>query len=464
MRAVYRLLPQPVQALVALSRHVWARWPLRHAKTPGYFEGDRSLFFCSYFDNVDSKAAEEGRFHSFYWGGLHSLLSRIGYRSNWLHLYVPCAFVPTPRLAIKWTQRFNRVAEHGLHTFIDAYLSWRIVLRVIKRWIWLNFTAWRLREIKQAFTTKGTCISLWPLMRGDWYGSLCGSPAINNLLAIGLLDAALRDLPYQRKGLYLCENQAWERALIHAWRKHGHGCLIAVAHSTVRFWDTRYFFDQRSVREIGAHPMPQPNLIALNGQAAVDTYLDSGYTQEVIIECEALRYGYLSSLEIKRRSGPECGGQRKALILGDVMPLSTDRLLRLLDASTIYGSDTISYIVKPHPNCPVRVERFPSLNIAIVTNTLETIVQDYDVAYASNSTSAAVDAYLAGLPVVVMLDEAELNFSPLRGMSGVSFVSTPQELAEALRMEDRDVTRRPDGNGFFFLDPELPRWSRLLAN
>ncbi len=37
-----------------------------------------------------------------------------------------------------------------------------------------------------------------------------------------------------------------------------------------------------------------------------------------------------------------------------------------------------------------------------------------DTAYSSNMTSAAVDACLIGLPVV-MLGEMELNFSPLRG-------------------------------------------------
>ena len=77
-------------------------------------------------------------------------------------------------------------------------------------------------------------------------------------------------------------------------------------------------------------------------------------------------------------------------------------------------------------------------------------------------TSAAVDAYLAGLPVVVMLDETELNFSPLRGQPGVRFVGTPEELADALQA-GHGATAYPDRKDFFFLDPALPRWRRLLS-
>jgi surface carbohydrate biosynthesis protein (TIGR04326 family) len=62
-----------------------------------------------------------------------------------------------------------------------------------------------------------------------------------------------------------------------------------------------------------------------------------------------------------------------------------------------------------------------------------------------------------------MLDDAKLNLSPLRGQSDVRFVSTPEELAEALQMGKQHTVNRPDRNDFFFLDPELPRWRKLLS-
>jgi surface carbohydrate biosynthesis protein (TIGR04326 family) len=151
------------------------------------------------------------------------------------------------------------------------------------------------------------------------------------------------------------------------------------------------------------------------------------------------------------------------LILGDVTAASTSKLLQLLEAATSCMAARPVYTVKPHPNCMVQPESHPSLHLRVLTSPLAGILRDFDIACASNSTSAAVDAYLAGLPVVVMLDSTELNVSPLRSRPGVRFVSTPEELAAAMQTHagDSDGQRaRPD---FFFLEPGLPRWRRLLA-
>ena len=63
----------------------------------------------------------------------------------------------------------------------------------------------------------------------------------------------------------------------------------------------------------------------------------------------------------------------------------------------------------------------------------------------------------------LMVEEDQLNFSPLRGRDGVRFVSSPEELAEALATPDREPAGHADADGFFHLDPDLPRWQRILA-
>ena len=87
---------------------------------------------------------------------------------------------------------------------------------------------------------------------------------------------------------------------------------------------------------------------------------------------------------------------------------------------------------------------------------------EFDIVYSANVTSAAVDVCLAGLPVVVMLDEKDLNFSALRGEPGVHFVSESKDLAEVLQREDHGSTLDRDHKAFFFLDSELSRWKKLL--
>jgi surface carbohydrate biosynthesis protein (TIGR04326 family) len=290
-----------------------------------------------------------------------------------------------------------------------------------------------------------------------------GPVAIENLLRIELFNQALCDLPRQKMGLFLCENQAWERALIYAWRKYSHGQLIAVEHSTVRFWDLRYFFDPRTVRSSDLYPMPQADLTALNGKAAVDAYLSVDYPKQAIAECEALRYGYLNDLRAKHLIGRAKEYPVKVLILGDYVPSGTSRMLLLLEAAIPYIIGLATYTVKPHPNLMVNAADYPLLHLKVVIDPLEKILFDFDIAYSSSMTSAAVDAYHIGLPLVVMLEEMELNFSPLRGQPGVRFVSTPEELAEALQTAaNKGTATASDESEFFFLATELPRWSRLL--
>lgn len=461
---VYRRLPKPAQALIALLRQCVERWPLRRAEKSGWFADSHSLFFCSYFFNIVPEPAREGRFHSRYWEGLHRLMQKMGLHGNWLQRYVRHDTIPDPETATKWIRSFNKDPQkEGFHAFLDGYLSWRIVLRVLERWLWLNFISWRLLAVKNVFQPQGKHLSLWPLMKGDWFESLRGPEAINNLLEIELFDAALRALPHQRRGLYLCENQSWERALIHAWRRHGHGQLIAVVHSTVRFWDLRYFKDPRTITAPAPHPLPQADLVALNGKEALDAYLRVDYPREAIVECEALRYGYINDLLLQHVTKKDKGTAISVLVLGDYVPSGTIKMLQLLEAAAPLMSEPAVYAVKPHPNFFVNAEDYPSLNLKVIMDPLAEILQEYDIAYSCNKTSAAVDSYLAGLPVVVMLEETSLNFSPLRGKPGVHFVSAPGELAQALQSPGRGMTKRPEVDEFFFLDPELPRWQRLLS-
>lgn len=461
-RRMIRCLPHPARALGAFIHHVCRRWPLRRAKRPGWTGGDRALFFCSFFLGIAPGAATDGRFVSHYWAGVPDLLERLGLSGNWLHHYFPGS--PDARTAIDWVGRFNRNRRQpGFHTFVDAYLTPRVLLRTLQRWCWLAFLSLRrLRRIEKAFRPSGSQLSLWPVMRSEWFKSMRGAAAIENLLFVELFDAALRELPRQVKGIYLCENQPWELAFIHAWRKYGHGRLIAAAvHVSVRFWDLRYYVDPRTLQSSEPHARPKPDVMALNGKAAIETCLAADYPREAIAECEALRYG-----SIERRTsgaGRTAGdGPLKVLLLGDYLGSSTVSMLRLLEASAPRLAGRVSCTIKPHPGFPVRASDYPALKLDVATDPLAALVGRFDVTLSSNMTSAALDAYFAGVPVVVKLDDAELNMSPLRGLPGVRFVSTTDELIEALCAAGPGdaMNRAPDE--FFFIDPTLPRWERLL--
>jgi surface carbohydrate biosynthesis protein (TIGR04326 family) len=91
-------------------------------------------------------------------------------------------------------------------------------------------------------------------------------------------------------------------------------------------------------------------------------------------------------------------------------------------------------------------------------------VPEYDVAVCANSTSAAVDAYVAGLPVIIGVDGGGLNLSPLRGQAGACFVSSAEDMAAALQgIGSVEAVQDRDRKQFFWLDSRMPRWRQLLT-
>lgn len=461
LRSAWRALPESVRGLITLVRSVATLTPLRRTAHPGWQTDARAVFFCSYFLHLDCGESAEGRFHSHQWGDLPALLRGCGHASNWVHHFHPSTAIPDTASAARLAQRFNeRPREHGFHSLLEGCISVRVICRAIRRWVKLQWAARGLRDVRAAFRPMGSQLSFWPLMRRDWQASLGGPAAVRNLFALELWQDALRAAPRQSLGLYLLENQGWERAFVDAWRRNGHGRLIAVAHSTTRFWDLRYFSDVRTDAAQGPLAAPQADVRVVNSDHALMAQLATGFPAERLRACEALRYIHL------RRSAPPNSlagrlARTRVLVLGDVLAAGTRKMMRLLVEAVTLAPGAASYTLKPHPNSPIATVDYPTLDLEFVTQPLDRLLDGFDLVYSSNMTSASADAYIAGLPVVVMLDEQELNFSPLRGQPDVVFVGTATALALALREPPlRGIT--PARAAFFHLDPSLTLWKRLL--
>lgn len=478
LRRVYESLPYALKALLSL-RHVAMRWPLRKSRPAAWFSGAQSVFICSYFIHLDAARGARGEFHSRQWESLPHLLQQSGRQLNWLQLFLFSAAVPDIATGLSWVRRFNADARHqGRHAFVDSYLSAPVVLRALVTWLWLCGVALRLGGISAACRPSGSALWLWPLLRADWRVSLSGQTGMANCLAVAQFDAAIATMPRQSIGLYLCENQAWEKALLRAWRKYGHGRIIGVQHATAPFWHLYYFDDPRSLSVDQRCAPPLPDLLAVNGERVWQALLDAGYPGERLVQAEALRYLSLSELAAQRASAVGAGDAvsagdaagagsqriRRVLVLGDLIPASVHHLLDLLQGAMPLLPPAFAFTFKPHPGYAVDLAAFPRLQAGQTRAPLSQILSGFDIAVAANSTSAAVDAYVAGLPVIISLDGDELNLSPLRSESGVRFVTTPGELAAALRGPDgADVSMDAHRSEIFFLDPELPRWRQLLT-
>ena len=463
MTRLYLTLPNSVQAFVWLLRYLIDRWPLKSVGLREWQKTKGDVCFISYLFNLVPEAAKEGVFESRYWAHLPKDLQRDGCKTNWLHLYVKDAVLPNSRDAAAVVRNFNK-REQGkqVHVTLDSFLSIEVVFRTLRDMFRLALVAPKLSKVLSSYSSSS--MYLWSIFTEEWLESIYGVTAMSNLLFLNLFESALNSLPEQREGVYLQENQGWEFALIYAWKAAGHGQLIGAPHSTVRFWDLRYFFDTRSYSRLSNNELPMPTQVACNGGAANSAYKDGGYPQDNLVDVEALRYLHLCHAKVKTSTTPlSKNNVIHLLVLGDYLISNTQLQMKLLVQAVPFLPAGCVVTVKPHPNCPIHQEDYPSLNMRVTMEPIAKLLAECDVAYSSAVTSAAVDAYCAGVPIVSVLDPGTLNLSPLRGCDGALFASTSEELADALITASAfryDTVAK--GKNYFTLDSKLPRWRNLL--
>lgn len=462
IRRMFDALPYFLQASIWLLKYLSERWPLRGIGVGSWERASGRLAFVSYFFNLVPKASQNGLFESQYWTVLPAVLNARKEKSSWLHIYVKSPLVPNARAAKRLLQQFNsNQGDQQVHVLLDSFLSFKVVVAAVQDFLRVrNFARIDFTGAVQGKSEdiRPDMFITYPLLKEDWRRSFYGIHAISNTLRLNLFKKAFSCLPNQRVGIYLQENQDWELGMVDAWRVANHGKLVSFPHSTVRFWDLRYFFDPRSYSRDRC-ALPRPDVIAVSGESVKAALLESGYPVKELVEVEALRYLYLEAFSnAPRRPSVNRKKPLKILVLGDYLPSSTALQMELIEEVRDHLLN-VELTVKPHPSCPIDPANYPKLKFAQTNQPLSSIIDQFDLAYTSSFSAAAIDAYISGLRVISVLDSSTLNLSPLRKVEGVEFVSTPDEFVVALKTTS---TIDIDDN-FFFYDDNLPRWCLLLT-
>jgi len=462
MRPLSRLVPRPMLGLAAIVQFArLARALARRHRSPRVRTAERRCLICGPFSNHNADALGTGRFISRFWEPLPRLLRQGGYAVHWLHYFHPHDKVPSRGEARRYLELIEaRTDGSETHSFVESYLPISAMGLVLFRWLKIAVESVIVGIGLQARFREAPQESYWPLIRDDWARAFRGAHCVESLFYAECFDWALRSLDRQDECIYLLENQSWERGLVRAWRKHGHGRLAGVAHSTVRYWDLRYHSDPRRYGERAyAAAVQSPDAVILNGRVAVHEYLATCKTREPIIECEALRYLHLAPDPRRIAGSMQRDGVHLLLVLGDYTASRTNAMLDLLDRARAKVRSSIDYQIKPHPSCPIGVERYSASSYTIVNASVGELVPHADLIFAGNTTSAALEAYLLGAHVLVALDEDGVNFSPLRQMQGVSFIRSAEELWVAIEtLRPGDAQAVPRAADFFHTDSDLPRW------
>ncbi len=461
MRSLRKRLPVAIRGLLAFLHFIALRYRLGR-ETATHSIVQRICVF-DVFTHLNVQAAAKGSFESNYWSKLATWFEAERLPVNWFHWAYPSPQIPTIGKAISLAQTITRSSEAS-HSIIDARISMRMILGVLR-------DLWRLNRARAAlqraslFRVPESNLDLSALLRDDWTDSFVGPRAVLSLFHLQILERTLSRLPRQALGLYIQENQPWEFALCQLWKDRGHGALVGVAHTTIPFWDLRYYFDPRSF-STPQEKLPQPDRIAVNGPDALRKLTAARYPIERCRQVEALRYLSLEGHTGKR--GPTSAASKstprtvRLLVLGDLLPRYTDRQFEFLVACRTLPGIALELRFRPHPASASYQPRADGLDYALAIGPLIDELLASDAVFVGSATSAAADAFQIGISVISIEEGWTINFSPLYRVPGVTFVRTPADLANALTTGEID--RQGFAVNFFTLDSALPRWKALVAD
>jgi surface carbohydrate biosynthesis protein (TIGR04326 family) len=319
--------------------------------------------------------------------------------------------------------------------------------------------AFKTGQIAKCFSLADSTLNLWPLFREEWFDSLVGSTAVRHLLILNMAEEMLSKTPHCKTGIYLMENQPWEIALLQAWSAAGHGRLIGLVNAPVRFWDVRYFADQRSLSPKNTdhiHFQPQPQEIFVNGPLSRTLLENSGIHPDQICDVEPLMYQYLQN-----DPSPQVVQGDDILVLGDFFTHQTKRIISLAVESQQLSGDRRNILFKPHPLNRDAWEEVLGVNFTLTNAPLSELFKLCSIVIAPSASTGALEAYCANKLVVSVLDPSTLNLTPLRGVEDAMFAKDHNELAKILMTTPKIMTR--DRQQMFFTDANFSRWSRALS-
>jgi surface carbohydrate biosynthesis protein (TIGR04326 family) len=466
--SIFKRLPHVVQGILVMINHIVKRWSLRCIQRPAWFSGNSSIFIFSYFFNLDKQKSVLGEFYSRQWESFPEFLSKHNIKINWIHHYLSTPNEPNTSIARRWISSFNKNKTDNVHFFLDSFLSVKVIIKSLNQWFKLVVKTIPLEKEMVRLLNNHQHEWLWPIIHKDWKSSVYGVAAMQNILWVNLFEKAMDTIPKQKLGLYLCENLNWERAFIHFWKKHGHGHLIAVPHSTIRYWDLRYFDDRRVWDSKDVLSQPIPDQIAVNGPLSWNTFKKANQPIDRMVKVEALRYLHLDKQKkyklLKNKTSANEKKKIKLLLLGDIVYETTDAMLKLLEFSHDLLKEKYDLTFKPHPAKPINIQDYPNLILNISNVDLDKLFPKFHGVICSIYTSTSVEAVSIGMPVITILDNNELNYSALYDVHSTSFVSTKSELKEVLVRQYNERSNIINNDINFWTNARLPRWERLIKS
>lgn len=477
--SLYNAIPAPLRAVIRLFHWLVViknRFSARTSLKPG--SNLPTATIVTYFPNIDKASAREGIFRSKYWESLHDILeesakkdaSRGGHFCRWLFIRFPSPDF-TLSECIDLCRKFERAGRSGLSfNYLEEFLSARSILAAVARWLKLALASLiAQRNFAQGCRFKGSSLNFWSYAREQWAESFRGWRCLERCLQNIAFDNYYKIAGAQRWNLYALENCPWERMLAAKARKYGAAAPVyGGQHSTIRPTDFRYFDAPETFGSSGLSAF-QPDLICVNGEGAAAQLLANGLPKDRLMVVEALRYLYLAKASRNPNKDAvdlSCHEHPTPMLIvtsffRDETAFHLELALEAMSAGLLAD---YQITLKPHPYLAVDCwlnsldPEFKS-RITVSSHSLDKELAKNQIVWASNSTTASLEAAYLGLGLMVMRAKNDFDLCPVQDLPGLLRTGNLQEVESCLK--NMRPSQLPEH--YLDLDPGLLAWRSLLG-
>lgn len=415
--------------------------------------------FVGYIDSESLNAPSQKRDHKF-WGSLVKVVNGHNQASVFLHIDHVSRNRRQRNTARRALHAESSRHQHTQHHLLEDFLAPMGIVRAINWYLAMRKSAKVVTEEAVRKSSSEMGFNTGWLISSVVRDAVYGATAMRNALWLSTFDEVARQLNPQRV-VYLMENQAWEKALLRSMgtEVESYGFI----HSSVRFWDLRYFFP--SVEEGPTQLFPSPKKILVGSSGDRETLTNGGITKGLIHEVEALRYLYLSESSGPTTAVSENSAAAEILIVGDYDTTYSQHQIAL--ANTIHsamGGETGPKVrFRPHPSNSSQLTTLTSDILISGGRGFQEDLEDASVIICSHLSSASIDAEASGKPTIIVPD-ARFFVDGLTESAHRIVCTSVEEmlpLLNSLLTGSKKAYKKTVPNGLF-LDNSLPRWQALL--
>ena len=223
-----------------------------------------SLNFISYLI-PPSKFSTANQFLSHYWGELPEYLSSQHIPSTWFYFFSPTPSIPSSKKALEILQLLNDTSTNQ-HIALESFLSLSSIFKSFISYVKFSFLGYKLEMY--GFLRRCLPNNLFPFLIDDFRSSTYGYQLLKSIIYHDLFVRAIRSFNPNIPIFYLQENQDWEYLMLQIFGSTVRSSIVGVPHTTLRFWDLRYFVSAHSVH----YKPPIPTYQALNSHHAETSF------------------------------------------------------------------------------------------------------------------------------------------------------------------------------------------------